>query len=83
MPGKMTAAELLDGEFLEMRCRLLDVAAALGRIDAGMDGASVASDPRLASLREAAAVLIDGQGDRARRVQMVFSDSYDPDWRTS
>lgn len=81
MTGRLTAAEMLDREFLEIRCRLIDIAAALDRIDFASDADEVRSDPRLAKLREAAAILTDGQPNRAQRAQMAFSDAYDPSWR--
>ena len=81
MVAKRLASEVLDREFLEIRYRLIDVSAALDRIDAAMDAPAVASDPRLAQLREAVGILFDGRPDRAQRVQLMFSDPYDADWR--
>ncbi len=83
MPTKLTANEMLDREFLEIRLRLLDIAAAFDRIERSADASKVASDPRLVRLHQAVGVLTDRGGDRARRVQMVFSDPYDADWRAS
>jgi hypothetical protein len=77
----MTAQELFDRNFLEMRHRLLDLAAALDRIDRGDDSATVRRDARWTQLQQALNVLLDGQSDRAERVQMVFSIAYDPAWR--
>ena len=46
------------------------------------DGAEgVRADSRITTLGEAAGILVDGQPERAKRVQMLFSDSYDPAWR--
>jgi len=81
MPGNMSASEMLTREFPQIRHRLIDIAAALDRIDRAEGANAVQSDSRLASLREAARVLTDGRPDRAQRVQMVFSDPYDPGWR--
>ena len=81
MVAKRLASEVLDREFLEIRHRLLDVAAALDRIDAGRHAPAVAPDPRLAQLREAVGILLDGGPDRVQRVQLMFSDPYDADWR--
>ena len=88
MTGRLTAAELLDREFPEIRCRLIDIAAALDRIDraAGAGAVQVGTarpgrDPRWSQLREASAILIDTRPDRAQRMQMVFSDAFDPTWR--
>ena len=79
MTTKLTAAEMLDREFLEIRCRLLDIAAALDRIDRADATDAVQSDPRMAKLQEATRLLVDGQPDRAERMQMVLSDPYDED----
>ncbi|MHC4698713.1 MAG: hypothetical protein ACYTFA_18445 [Planctomycetota bacterium] len=81
MPGKLTVGDYLDREFLEIRRRLIDIAAALDRIDRADGSDDLRSDPRMETLRQAALVLNDGQGGRAERVQMVFSDTYDAAWR--
>ncbi len=81
MASKLTASQMLDRDFLEMRCRVIDVAAALDRLDATPDADRVRSDPRLQALSEAARLLADGKPDRARRVQMLFSDPFDEGWR--
>jgi len=83
MSTNMTANDVLDREFLKARHEILDVAAALDRIERADGAGAVAGDPRMAQLREAIALLIDGKPDRAERVQMVFSDDYDPNWRES
>ncbi len=77
MSTRLDAREMLDREFLEIRCRILDVAAALDRISGATGSGAVQADPRLGKLRTAATVLTDGEPDRARRVQMVFSDPYE------
>ena len=83
MAAKLAAADVLDREFLEIRRRLLDIAAALDRIDRA-DGADAAhSNPRVTKLHEAMCVLVDGEADRVERVQMVFSDPYEKDWRAT
>lgn len=81
MVDKPTAAETLDQEFLQIRCRVIDIGAALDRIGSGKSAERVLSDPRLVDLQRAVAVLIDGLPDRAERVQKIFSDAYDPSWR--
>ena len=75
----LTAPEVLNREFLEIRCKILDLAAAFDRLHRA-DG-SVADDPRLARLREALAIVMDEPHDRAEQVQMVFSREYDQAWR--
>ena len=61
--------ELLDQTLLEMRWHCLSLAADLDRLErAGKN------DPRLAKLLAGIAILVDHQPNRARRVQMLFSD---------
>lgn len=75
----LAANAVLDTYFLEARAKLLDVAAILDRIDRGRDPAGV-PDERLELLRRALAILRDPDGDRAERVQLLFSLPYDPNW---
>jgi len=82
MPAKLTASDLLNRDFLEMRCRIIDVAAALDRIHRAGGADSVRSDPRWRQVADAVRLLVDGQPDRATRVQSLFSDSYDPNWQS-
>ena len=81
MPKDASATEVLDKEFLDIRCRLLDLAAALDRIDRATDSVATRSDPRSKAVREAARILTEEEGGRAHRVQLVFSDPYDAAWR--
>ena len=80
MPTTRTAIEMLDHHFLEIRHRLLDIAAGLDRIDRADDAAKTRSDPRYLQLDQAIRVLLDGKPDRAERIQMVFSLPYDEKW---
>ena len=73
------AKAILDQGFLEMRWRCLSLAADLDRVQRGRDGDSlVKSDPRLAKLQKAMAVLLESTSNRAERVQMIFSDMTPP-----
>jgi hypothetical protein len=76
-----SAANVLDHDFLELRHRLLDIAAGFDRIDRGEDRAKLDSDPRMQQLTAAVRILIDGSGNRAERLQLSFSDPYDKTWR--
>ncbi len=80
MAGTMTADAVLDRYFLEMRSKLLELAADLDRVEFADEAERVAADQRLAKLREAIGVLTDHKCDRAARVQMIFSDPYEPGW---
>ncbi|MEX2174528.1 MAG: hypothetical protein WD872_09210 [Pirellulaceae bacterium] len=75
----LSAAEVLDREFLEVRCRVLDLAAALDRLSRA-EG-SVEDDPRLQRLREAILLVAGQSAARAEQVQLVFSRPYDETWQ--
>ena len=79
MPVPIDAAEVLNREFLEIRARLLHVAASLDRLDRA-EG-SVLDDSRLAKIREALAILSAGEADRAEKIQLLFSRPYDAGWK--
>jgi hypothetical protein len=81
MPMASGAAEVFEREFVSLRGKLLEVAAALDRI-ARAEG-SVAADPRMVQLRQSLEFLAgaDGRQDRAEQIQLIFSLPYDPHWR--
>lgn len=81
MPIPLSAEATLERYFLEMRSRLLDVGAAMDRIEQAEGAESVSMDERWRKLRQAAAVLTDDEPDRAARIQMIFSDPYEESWR--
>ncbi|HWC88181.1 MAG TPA: hypothetical protein VG433_00940 [Pirellulales bacterium] len=76
----LSASEQLNRDFLEIRARLLEVAAALDRLERA-DG-DVSDDPRMARIRQAIALLDAGHSERAEHLQLLFSLSYEPGWRT-
>jgi hypothetical protein len=78
MPTNRTAAKF--GPILEIRHRLLDIAAGLDRIDRADDAAKARSDGSYLQLEQAIRVLVDGKPDRAERIQMTFSLAYDEKW---
>jgi hypothetical protein len=77
----LPASRALEQYFLDARCRLLDVAAILDRIDRGNDSGAVVSDPRMEKIRRALEVLLSGNGGRAELIQQIFSLDYDPNWK--
>jgi hypothetical protein len=79
MPAPLTAPELLNREFLEIRCKILELAAAFDRLERA-EG-SVAGDPRVARLLEALAAVGSDSPDRAAHVQMIFSRAYEDGWQ--
>lgn len=79
MPLPMTASQVLDREFLEIRAKILELAASFDRLERG-EG-SVLDDPRLLRLREALLLLGPNQENRAEHVQLLFSRPYAEQWR--
>lgn len=79
IPTVQKAPEILDREFLPLRAKLLEVAAAMDRIRRG-EG-SAAADPRMRQIREALHLLATADGDFAEQFQMVFSIPYSENWR--
>ncbi len=75
MPSPTSAAKVLDAEFLSIRCRLIDLAAALDRI--GRADGDPKDDPRLAQIRRSLEILAGDAPGRAQRVQLEFSLPYD------
>ncbi|MBX7104690.1 MAG: hypothetical protein K1X57_11455 [Gemmataceae bacterium] len=74
----MPAGQVLDNYFLEARARLLDLAAILDRIDRG---GGAADDPRRAKLAAGLDALLSVAGERAEKVQEIFSLPYDEGWQ--
>ena len=69
MPSPKTGTELLEQYYLDMRCHLLEFAAAMDRIqDAGGT-----ADPRLERLRQAATMAAGPDRDRVRRFLEAMS----------
>jgi len=66
------ASSPLDREFLAIRSRLLDLAAALDRIDRADPAA--ANDPRRSQIRRSLEILAADSPDRAERVLLEFSE---------
>lgn len=82
-PADRSKAEVLNCEFLEVRSRILEVAAALDRLDRAPRGGAGVEPPdgRLAQLRQALEALLEPGPGRAETIQRIFSLDYNPDWR--
>ena len=74
-----TALDVFNREFLTVRSRLIDLAAAIDRID--RSEGQVVDDPRMRQIHQAIEVIAGPVGNRAERVQMAFSLSYSENWR--
>lgn len=80
MSAPLTAPAVLDRVFLEVRAKLLEVAASLDRIERSDDAETLRRDYRLQQIRETISILNSPGSDRAERVQMIFSDPYVSNW---
>ena len=74
----MNAQAVLDREFLEIRAKILELAASFDRLDRSGD---IERDERLDLIQEGISMLDFDAVDRAEKVQFIFSREYDPDWR--
>ena len=81
MPIPLDAPEVLNREFLEVRARLLQIAASLDRLDRA-EG-SAAADAWLAIIRQALAILAGPDADRAEKIQLIFSRAYEANWQAA
>ena len=69
--------------FLQVRAKLLEVAATLDRIDRASEAAELDEPARSKRelLGEATKILLSEDPNRAERLQQLFSREYDADWR--
>lgn len=81
MSASLSAPEILNREFLEIRCKILDLAAAFDRLQRA-EGA-LQEDPRLKLLQESLVIVSQSATDRAEQVQLLFSREYDQDWQST
>lgn len=77
---RLTASRALDLYFLEARAKLLDLAAILDRFQGGEGAENLPQDSRWTQIRAALAVLDSDAPDKAERIQMIFSQTYDSSW---
>ena len=75
----MAAQAVLDREYLEVRAKILELAATFDRMERG--GGLPTGDTRLKLVRQGLKVLMDETSDRAEQVQLIFSRPYDDDWQ--
>ena len=80
MTTPTSALDVLNREFLPMRGKLLEIAAALDRM--GRAGGEC-DETRVDQLRRSLELLAQPReaNDRAEQVQLIFSLPYDPQWR--
>lgn len=79
----LTRKQVLDRYYPEVRAWLIQIAAVMDRYDrAPADATETEADPRLADYHEALKVLASTdpqtQADRARQIQMIYSEPAGP-----
>lgn len=79
MPIPLSATEVLNREFFEIRAKILELAASLDRLERASGDAS--DDPRLAKVRQGVELLLSAEPGRAERVQLLFSREYSQQWQ--
>lgn len=78
-PLPMPAQDVIDREFLEIRAKILELAASFDRIDRG---AGDADPEQLELIHQGLDVLKQSDPDRAEKIQLLFSREYKQDWRS-
>jgi hypothetical protein len=82
MPNSRTASDVFEQEFLAIRAKLLEVAAALDRVDRADRGEKmVDGDRRRTQVQAAIQVLLRPEDDRAEQIQLIFSRPYEREWQ--
>jgi hypothetical protein len=78
------ASQILTESFLEVRAKLLEVAATLDRIDRSLDAGAPLPNEAQAQRKQldaAIEIVLSEGSDRAERLQQLFSRQYESDWR--
>ena len=79
MPTSSTATNILDREFLDIRSKLIDLAASLDRIQRAPG--SAAGDLRMDKITQALQMLATSAPACTEQIQILFSLPYDEHWR--
>ncbi|MFN0197634.1 MAG: hypothetical protein ACKVT0_12895 [Planctomycetaceae bacterium] len=76
----LSAEEVLDQMFLDIRAKILEVAAGFDRIERADESQTIGAQLRWKQLQGAARLLTEANRNRAEQVQLLFSDPYNPQW---
>jgi len=77
----MTATEIFDRKYLELRAKILQLAASFDRLERG--AGDIPQDGRWQLLEQGINTLLEKEPNRAERVQLIFSNMYDENWQTT
>ncbi len=79
------ASLILEESFLSIRAKVLEIAAALDRIDRAEERVEPLAPDKIArreKIDDAIQLLLTEGDDRAERIQLLFSREYSPSWRS-
>jgi hypothetical protein len=79
MPTSRPITAVFEQEYLPIRAKILEIAAALDRLQRA--SGSIEADPRRSQIRAAIEMLLRSDDDRAEQVQLIFSRPYDDQWQ--
>jgi hypothetical protein len=79
MTNTRSTQEVFELEFLPIRAKLLEMAAALDRLDRA--SGSMDAEPKRRQIEAAIQVLLRSAVDRAEEIQLIFSRPFEGDWR--
>lgn len=79
MSTTRSAREVLEQEFLQVRAKILELAAFFDRLTEAE--ASDVDQRQLELLQQGCQILNDAEEDKAARLQLLFSREYDAEWR--
>lgn len=74
-----SAEKILAEEFFLARSKILDLAATLDRLGRAQGAVDELQHRKL--LQQGMEILLDDKPEKAKRVQLLMSRPYDPDWR--
>lgn len=80
MVAARSAQDILEQDFLDIRCLILDLAAALDRIDRAEGADAVGKHEQMQLLQGGLDLLQQDGPGRAEKVQLHFSDKYVEGW---
>jgi hypothetical protein len=77
--AERSAAQIVADEFMIARAKIVELAATLDRIERA--SGSVDDSKNMQLLVQGMHILIDDQIEKAKRVQLLMSRDYDPNWQ--
>lgn len=77
-----TKQQVIDQEFLQIRAKILEIAAFFDRLDIAEKELGE-HEQKLQLLQQGCQLLTDKQADKAARTQLLFSRQYESQWRTT